>query len=74
MYSLSQKECPKFLNEKSMAKFVVKFSEILHASTYSLYKWVYKAKKKPAAASARPPAAAARGRLECHSRALYYTT
>ena len=36
-YSLSQKECPKCLNKKRMAEFVVNFSEILHGISYGLY-------------------------------------
>ena len=46
VYSRSQKECPKSLNKKSMAK-IVKFSEILHASSYGLYECMYKAKNLP---------------------------
>ena len=69
MYSLAQKECFKFSNEKFLVFFVVNIFEILHASTYGLYKYTCKV-KKPAADTMRPPGAARRGRSERHSRAL----
>ena len=52
------------LNEKSLVFLTVNLIEILHASTYGNYSYIYKVKKM-AAATARPPAAARRGRSIC---------
>ena len=48
MYSLAQKHCIKFSNEKSLVFLTVNLHEILHESTYTIYAYIYKA-KKPAA-------------------------
>ena len=69
LYSLPQKHCTKFSNEKSMFFLTVNLFEILHASTYGIYNYIYKV-KKPAAASVRPQAAARLRLLDLHSRAL----
>ena len=52
-----------------MVFLTVNLFEILHASTYNIYNYIYKVRKN-ATASARPPAAARRGRLNWHLRAL----
>ena len=65
LYSLQQKHCPTSLDEKSMVFLTVKFSEILHASTYDIYNYIHKVRKN-ATASARLPAAAHRGRRDQH--------
>ena len=65
MYSLTQKQCPKFSNEKFSVIFSVKLLENLYASTYAIIYHIYKVKKS-AAASARLPAAAAFGRRNGH--------
>ena len=44
-YSLQQKHCPISLDEKSMVFLTVKFSEILLASAYDIYNYIYKVKK-----------------------------
>ena len=69
LYSLTQKQCPKFWNEKFWVIFSVKLLENLYASTYAIIYHIYKAKKS-AAASARLPAAAACGRRNGHWSAL----
>ena len=60
LYSLQQKHCTTALDEKSSVFLTVNFYEILHASTCAIYEYIYIV-KKPAADSARPPAAAACG-------------
>ena len=57
MYSLQQKECLTTLDKKRSVFLTVNIYENLHASTYTIYEYIYKV-KKPAAARARPPAAA----------------
>ena len=44
-YSLTQKHCFKFSNEKSMFFSVVNIFEILPASSYDIYSYTYKVKK-----------------------------
>ena len=73
MYSLAQKHCTKFSNEKVWFFSVVNLSEIWHASTYGLYNYTYRVKKS-AVDSMRPPVAARRGRSKRHLRALLYTS
>ena len=68
MYRVHQKQSSKFSNEKSLVFLTVNLVEILHVSTYGIYKNIYKV-KKIAAATARPPAAAAWVRRDWHSRA-----
>ena len=70
VYSLPQKHCTKFSNEKSMFFLTVNLFENWHASTYNMCKYIYKVKKN-AIASVRPPAAARRGQSKRHLRALY---
>ena len=72
IYSLQQKQCTTALNKKSRVFFQVNIFEILHASTYDYYKYIYKV-KKPAAESMQPPAAARRGHSIC-TRAHYTCT
>ena len=69
MYSMPQKHCTKFSNEKSSVFFPVNLLKKLHASTCGIYNYIYKIKKN-APSSTRPPAAARRGRSERQSRAL----
>ena len=69
LYSLAQKHCTKFSNEKSMVFLTVNLIEILHTSAYGIYNYTYKVRKN-ATASARSPAAARRGRSEWHLCAL----
>ena len=64
MYSVTGKEWTLALKEWSLVIFSVNLIEILHASTYGNYSYIYKVKKM-AAATARPPAAARRGRSIC---------
>ena len=71
MYRVAQKQWIKFSIEKSLVIFSVIFFGILHASTYDIHNYIYKVQKS-AAASARPPAAAACGRLDSHWSALLY--
>ena len=52
-----------------MVFFSVNFFENLHVSTYGIHNYIYKV-RKIAAATARPPAAAAWGRRDWHLRAL----
>ena len=47
MYSLAQKHCTKFSNEKSLVFLTVNLHEILHASTYTLYAYIYEVKNLP---------------------------
>ena len=47
VYSLAQKHCTKFSNEKSMFFLTVNLYEILHASTYAIYAYIYKVKNLP---------------------------
>ena len=47
MYSLPKKQCTKFSNKKSSVFFPVNLLENLHASTYTIYKYIYKIKKNP---------------------------
>ena len=60
-YSLPKKQCTKFSNEKSSVFFPVKLLEILHASTYDLYNYIYKVKKirRLVVRGRQPPPAAA---------------
>ena len=69
MYSLQQKECLTTLDKKRSVFLTVNIYENLHASTYTIYEYMYKV-KKTAAARARPPAAALCGRSKWHLRAL----
>ena len=69
VYRVHQKQCSKFSNEKSLDFLTVNLVEILHVSTYDIYKNIYKV-KKIAAACARPPAAARRGWSKRHLRAI----
>ena len=45
MYSLTQKHCTEFSNEKSMVFSVVNIFKILPASSYVIYSYTYKVKK-----------------------------
>ena len=47
MYSLPQKHCTKFSNEKSSFFSPVNLFENLHASAYDIYNCIYKVKKMP---------------------------
>ena len=47
LYSLAQKHCTKFSNEKSLVFLTVNLHEILHASTYTLYAYIHKVKNLP---------------------------
>ena len=47
MYSLAQKHCTKFSNEKSMVFFTVNLYEIWHATTYGIYEYMVKIKNPP---------------------------
>ena len=60
LYSVTGKQCPQALNEKSLVFLTVNIFENLHASTYNKYNYIYKIKKS-AADRRRPPAAAAWG-------------
>ena len=46
-YSLAQKHCTKFSNEKSLVFLTVDLYEILHASTCTIYAYIYKVKNLP---------------------------
>ena len=46
-YSLPKKQCTKFSNKKSSVFFPVNLLENLHASTYTIYNYIYKIKKNP---------------------------
>ena len=45
MYSLAQKHCTKFSNEKSMVFSPVNILENLHASAYGIYNYRYEVQK-----------------------------
>ena len=45
MYSVRQKQCSKFSNEKSLVFFTVNLVENLHVSTYDIYEYTYKIEK-----------------------------
>ena len=47
LYSLAQKHCTKFSNEKSMVFLTVKLYEILLASTYGIYEYMVKMNNLP---------------------------
>ena len=47
VYSLAQKHCTKFSNEKSLVFLTVNLYEILHASTYTIYAYIYKVENLP---------------------------
>ena len=46
-YSLAQKHCTKFSNEKSLVFLTVDLYEILHASTCTIYAYIHKVKNLP---------------------------
>ena len=48
MYSVTGKQCPQTIVEKSLVFLTVNFHEILHASTYGIYNYIYKIKKSAA--------------------------
>ena len=47
LYSLAQKHCTKFSNEKSLVFLTVNLYEILPASTYGIYEYMVKMKNLP---------------------------
>ena len=61
MYSLAQKHCTKFSNEKSMDFLTVNLYEILHASTYGIYECMLKIKNLPWLVRGHQPPRAAAG-------------
>ena len=67
MLSVRQKQCSKFSNEKSLVFLTVNLVEILHASTYGIYKNIYKVKKIAAATARHQPPR--RGSAEIGTRA-----
>ena len=75
MYSLQQKQCTTALNKKSRVFFQVNLFEILHASTYDFYKYIYKVKNPPRKALGRKPprAAATQFALARTSMISYYS-
>ena len=48
LYSVTGKQCPQALIEKSLVFLTVNLYEILHASTYGIYNYIYKIKKSAA--------------------------
>ena len=44
MYSVTGKQCPQALIEKSLVFLTANLYEILHASTYGIYNYIYKIK------------------------------
>ena len=59
MYSLAQKHCTKFSNEKSMVFLTVNLYEILPASTYGIYEYMVKMKNLPRLVRGHQPRRAA---------------
>ena len=48
VYSVTGKQCPQALIEKSLVFLTVNLHEILHASTYDILVYIYKVKKSAA--------------------------